>query len=404
MNAYNQRRNDNPFGRTMNRYRDDGDSYKLMVRKFSSDVENKIIEILIKDKSFTEKDANAFMRNMFSLGDKRRTEQLKKIQDCYSKGKTSKECAKKLLDDYYKITVVNKYQNTQKFQNNRELSGEGEITEVSENKYNINIYHNLASFSQFVQNQGFTKQEKNGYKYQLKPTNEGIDYSKYKKVAPSLFWNFITKVSNLGLVFKLDTTYVENIVNSLNNKTYVLYMKTPLVEDSEIKDVFRHSKLLSAIIKHIENNKHTQKSNFYIGIDNNSHIHFGLISNDKKFKIGYCKYTSSDFRKLIPHIKSDKQIDLNELSKKIVSKLYSVHNAKKVFNLHLDKYDEDINLYINIINNNFTIVIETTDNDIITRNYIQEMVNNYVKFSQYTEWELRKENKSNKTVYYFILK
>ncbi|MFW6243496.1 MAG: hypothetical protein ACOC2W_04985 [bacterium] len=94
-------------------------------------------------------------------------------------------------------------------------------------------------------------------------------------------------------------------------------------------------------MKHIEND-YKSESSFYIGIDDNSYIHFGLISNNMKYKVGYTKYKSSDFKNIIPYIQSDKQVDLEKLSRKIVSTLYSLGNAKKVFDLHLDKYGEDI--------------------------------------------------------------
>ena len=395
MNAYNQRRNENPFSQTFTRYRKDEDSFSLLVKKYASKVEDKIVDVLKKDKGFTEKDAKIFMKNLFSIDKKRSLDQRKEIKECYVKGKTVKKCAKKMLDKYYKITVVNKYQNTKKYQTDRNLAGEGEITEVTENKYNnYNIYHNLASFSEFIQNEGV----RNGI------LNEKIDYDKFKKVAPSLFFNFLNKVGKLGINFKLDTTYVKGVPNSLNNKSYVLYLETPEINDSQIKDVFRYNKILSKFLKYLEDRDYDSKSGFYIGIDNNSYIHFGMISNNMKYKVGYTKYTSNDFKKIIPHIQSDKQIDLENLSRKIVSTLYSISNAKKVFDLHLDKYGEDVDLYIGIIDNKFNIVIETLDNDIITLNYIEDMVRNYVKFSQHTEWELKKENKANKTIYYFTLK
>lgn len=396
MNAYNQRRNQNPDSQYINRYNKSDDTFSLLVKKYSSKVENEIVTILQKDKKMSEDDAHKFMINLFSLDKKRNKDQRKEIENCYINGKTVDECAKELLDKYYKITVVNKYQNTNKFQTNRELSGEGEITEVTENKYNKYIYHNLASFSQFIDNELITND-----KFKI---DEKINYKDYKKVSKSLLFNFLNKINKLGLKFKLNTTYVKNVTNSLNDKTYVLFLETDNINNREIKEIFKYGNILSNILNYLKDVDYDSVSKFYIGIDSNSNIHFGMIFNNMKYKIGYTKYTSYDFKKIISLIQSDKQIDLEKLSNKIVSILYSINNAKKVFDLHLDKYDEDIDLYIGIVDNKFNIIIETIDDDILTLKYIEDMVKNYVKFSQFTEWELNKEKKSNKTIYYFTLK
>ncbi|MFW6243495.1 MAG: hypothetical protein ACOC2W_04980, partial [bacterium] len=135
------------------------------------------------------------------------------------------------------------------------------------------IYHNLASFSEFVVNEGLRykmvgksvddvdsmikgmekielndffvekaydylhgeipldfaeKYNKKIYDYidkwvrHVNRTDEKIDYSKFKKVSPSLLYNFLSKVGKLGVNFKLNTTYVKGVPNSFNNKSYVL--------------------------------------------------------------------------------------------------------------------------------------------------------------------------------------
>ena len=107
MNAYNQ---DNPNYNTLSRYKYEGrdDPFRLLVKKYSSDVQDTIIGILQKTKKMSEHDAYNFTNDMFSIDDKRQKDISDEVEDCYTDGKTLKQCAEQLIDKYYKIAKVNR--------------------------------------------------------------------------------------------------------------------------------------------------------------------------------------------------------------------------------------------------------------------------------------------------------
>ena len=365
MNAYNQ---DKLRTHALSRYNLEGkdDPFRLLVKKYLSDVEDVLIDILQSSKNMSEKDANDFADNLFSLDDKRQKDIAIEVEDCYKNGKTKKECAQQIIHKYYRITKNNKYINKAEYQTNRDLSGEGEITEV----------------------------------------DERIHYKEFHRVAKSMFWNFIYRINDLNLKFILNTTFVKNVPNSLNNNTgYVLYMETSKINNREVEYEFKHSKTLSNILTYIMGKDSPNEITFYIGMDNSSELHFGFIINNKRHKIGYVDYNSYDFKKLVPYIETtDKEIDLIKLSRKFISNVESIGNITKMMKLYFYKYEEEIEIYSTIINNYFSIVVETTNDDIINKSYIEEMVSKYGKLSHHTQWTIEQMRRKNKTIYYFILK
>ena len=107
MNAYNQdniTRTDSTPAQigTINRYKSEGsdDTYALLIKKYSSDVQDIVIKILVQNKKMSENDANTFCENMFSLGDKRQADIKQEVQTCYDEGKTKRQCAHQLVDKY----------------------------------------------------------------------------------------------------------------------------------------------------------------------------------------------------------------------------------------------------------------------------------------------------------------
>ena len=601
MNAYNQENITMSDSKPLlvgnvNRYQAQGgdNTYALLIKKYTSDVEDLVIKILRQNKKMSENDANTFAENMFSLGDKRQKDISKEVQACYDEGKTKRQCAHQLVDKYYKITKVNKYQNQTSYQTDREQGGEGEVTEVSESlrdkmtpkskeeirqalsnvnssdrrdklfklkdgvlgsddafydfleknldekeinylkkrlksRYQDHIAYDMLYaltdkqvdkvINLILQNNeisnlpqqgknptkverikkflGFKKEEsvKEGIKDLMTPrkkeevlnkiinsskekieeiiyddcidyfdgdqdkvfhfirnivgvrdvnkrikelypyedeeeyivayalevltkeelikmfkvmfygeVNEKVKYEQFKQVAPSLFWNFIDRMKDLNLQFKLDTSYIKGLPNSLNTKGYVLYMETPKVNNTEVEYEFKHSRILSNILGYITDKESDKETSFYIGIDQTAQLHFGFFISGKRYKIGYTVITSYDFQKLIPNILANKDIDLSKLSKKFVSNIESLSAIHTKLTLYLDKYEDDIVIYNAIINNNFGIIIESINDEVVSQQYIEEIIKKYVKISHYSNWYVEKTKSNNKTFYYFILK
>lgn len=371
MNAYNQQnvtQTDSTPSQvgTVNRYQAQGsdNTYGLLIKNYSGGVQDIITKILVQNKKMSENDANTFCENMFSLGDKRQADIKQEVQTCYDEGKTKRQCAHQLVDKYYKITKVNKYQNQQSYQTNRDQGGEGETTEVTEK----------------------------------------VKYEQFKQVAPSLFWNFVERLRELDLKFKLDTTQVKGINNSLNTPGYVVYLETSKINNREVEFEFKHSKILSNILSYITDKESENEMSFYMGFDKTAQLHFGFFINDKRYKIGYTLANSYDFQKLISYITADKDLDLMKLSRKFVSNIQSLSAIKEILTLYLDKYEDDIVIYNSIINNNFGIIIESLNDEVISQQYIEEIIKKYVKISHYSNWYVEKMKSNNKTFYYFILK
>lgn len=360
---------------TLNRYKNenDVDSFILLINKYSSDVKDKVVSVLQKTKKMTEDEADKFMKNLFSLGPKREKSIADEVENCYVSGKSLEQCANILIDKYYSITKNNKYVNTIRHQTNRDVSGEGEVTEVDES-----------------------------FMYASK-INEKTNYDNFKKVSISLFWNFLYRSSDMGLNFLLDISHIKNIKNSLNTSGYVLYMTTNEINKREVIHEFKHSVMLSKMLDYIlSKNPSEDNISFYVGFDGNAHLHFGFIMNDNKYKIGYADYKSGDFQKVIPYIKPNKNIDLIKLSKKFVTNTVSLSSIRASLDSHLHTY-EDIEIYNTISDDNFGIVIESYDDDVITQPYIDSIIKKCAKISHHSKWEIQKVRNGNKTIYYFTM-
>jgi hypothetical protein len=472
MNAYNQENTTSTNSRpylvgTVNRYDAQGsdNTYGLLVKRYTSDVRDVVIDLLQSEKKMSEKDAETFCDNMFSLGSKRESDIREEIKSCYEDGQTKKNCAKQLIDKYYKITKVNKYQNGTNYQTDRDQSGEGEVTEVSEsvrskmtprdkeevirkfinsskNDMEEIIYDDCVEFFKgdqdaffdFIENEvgikdlwervtklhpadyddvmvvwgleAMTKEEliKMFKLMQYGSVNEKVKYEEFKLVSPSLFWNFVNRLNELELKFVMDTTYVRGLNNSLNTQGYIVYMETPKINNREVEYEFKYSKVLSNILGYILDKESGNETSFYLGFDVRGQLHFGFLINEKRYKIGYIDATSHDFQKLIPHITADRSIDLSKLSRKFISNIESLGSIRTILNLYLERYDDDIVMYNSVINNNFGIVIESLDDEVVSQQYIEEIIKKYVKISHYSNWYIEKMKSGNKTFYYFVLK
>lgn len=99
------------------------DSYTLMIRKFMKGVATQMIDIVVKEHNIPEEEALDFIEYMISCTDKRKNEIEEIVEKCYKEGNSKLECARILLDKYYKITKINVY---------KDKSEHEEITGVNE--------------------------------------------------------------------------------------------------------------------------------------------------------------------------------------------------------------------------------------------------------------------------------
>ena len=340
-------------------------NYLLLLTKYFDSVQNKMKELLQSNKNMNHKQAEKFMGKMVNLDNKRMKDLKGEVADDYAKGMSVKDCAQQTIDKYYNLTKVNQYKAPME---------QEEVTEVSE-KVTTSFYH-------------------------------------FKQVSSSLFWNFIQRVSKLGVKFIFDTSYINKMDNTLNHKDFNLYMETPEVKDKDVEYEFTHSKLLSSILKVITSNNHEGDGiKFFIAIDKNKLMRFGYILNDKKYTFGAFKYQSSDMLKLAPHmVASNGDIDFKVLSNKFKSSMWLVWYYRSVLKVYLEQYNDvdkdSINIYISVINNKLALVVESSNNDdVLNKKYIENILQTNISD------RLKKEDfyvndiqYQGKTHYYIIIK
>lgn len=335
------------------------DSYSLLLRKFLKGVATKMIDIVVKEKHIPEEEALDFIEYMLSSDDNRKNKVHELVEKCYKEGNSKSECAKILLDNFYKITKINVY---------KDSSEQEEIIEVTESLNNEII----------------------------KPT-----------ASLSLLINFISRLNDLKIKFILDTKYINGIVNSLNTKDYLFYVETKPINNKEVEFEFKYSKALSKILTSFDKYKEmTNEISFYIGIDKNNFLHFGYIITDKRIKIGTVKYKTQDIQKISQMIEStNKDIDMNILSQRFLSTLSLIQYYKNVFNEYLQSYEDDIEIYTTIIDNKFVVVIESIDHDIINKKYLDNIVSNnkFIKRPFHYEWEIKTTIINKKLYFYFTI-
>jgi len=163
--------------------------------------------------------------------------------------------------------------------------------------------------------------------------------------------------------------------------------------------------MLSSVLSYINGSKESSnETSFYIAFDDKHRVHFGFIINKKRYKIGFSLYNSYDFQKCIPFIEGSKDVDLLKLSKKFISNVETLNSIRKTIDTHLNKYEDDIEIYNTIIDNNFSVAIETVLDEVVSQQYLEEIIKKYVKFYHYSNWHIEKKKVNDKTIYYLILK
>jgi len=335
-------------------------NYLLLLTKYFDSVQNKMKDLLQSTKGMNHKQADTFMGKMVNLDNKRMKDLKGEVADAYAKGISIKDCAQQTIDKYYNITKVNQYKAPMQ---------QEEPTEVSE-KVTTSFYH-------------------------------------FKHVSSSLFWNFISRIKKLNIDFVFDTSYINKLDNSLNNKEFVLYVETPEVKDKDVEYEFTHSKLLSNILKVIDSNKHEGEGiKFFIAIDKNKQMRFGYIINGKRYTFGGFNYQSSDIFKLDPYIKaSNGDIDFKSLSIKFKSSMEYMGYYRNVLKVYLENYS-DINIYMSVINNKLSLVVESSGNDdVLNKRYIEHILENNIGHKlKKGEFYVNDIQYEGKTHYYIVIK
>lgn len=105
----------------------DTDTYKPLLNGYTKKVKEEIVLQLKERKKLSQTDAEDFLVNLFSLGDKRLNEIKDIISDSFSKDKNAKLCAETLISKYYGITRINKYDDPYTHE---------EVTEIQESLLN----------------------------------------------------------------------------------------------------------------------------------------------------------------------------------------------------------------------------------------------------------------------------
>jgi len=319
-----------------------GDNYSILLKNFIEKVRIEMIDILINKKNISEDNATIFVDKIFNNNID------KEIDKYYNDGISKEDCANNLLNKYYDKIKINFFK------------GKNNIEEI----------------------------------------NESLN----SKIPSSLFYNFINRINNLNIKFILNTRYIKGLSNSLNDKNYNLFLETSKIDKRLVEHEFKFSKILNSVVSSI-NLYNTDEISFYLGIDKDSNINIGYILDNKRINIGNFKYKTTDFNKISYIIEpTDKEIDINKVFDKILSRLKTIQYYKNIFTEHLQLY-EDVSIYTSIIDNKISIVIESLDSDIINYNYLNNIVkgNIFKRIPIKYNWVLRYKHNKGIEIFYFTL-
>lgn len=177
-------------------------------------------------------------------------------------------------------------------------------------------------------------------------------------------------------------------------------MESDEVDNQDVIYEFKYSKVLSSFLQFI---KDQVKISFFININNNNMLQFGYIKGDKKYELGYYKYTNSDISKLDSVIeKTNSAIDFKELAKGFRWCIEMAYFVKLNLAAYLNKY-EGVEYYVNIVRNKFTIIIECDDSDILNISYIKRILKNGFTDHQYNRLDIEYEKIDKKDFYYITI-
>lgn len=338
-------------------YGSNDDPRNLLSDQFSYEVYQLLIHILMTDKKIPEDKAVDIVDELF-----RNNKVPATIKNNFSNEMTKEECAKNILEKYYKITKINNFST---YLNQEEVTGVNENTQT--------------------QTETTTKKEK---EFDSSISN--------KNTSPIIFWIFVNKIYNLKLQFLLDTVHFKNKENSLNNNFFNIYMKTDKIKVDDIEYDFKHSRILAYFLKFLDLEEEIE---FFIGIKLNK-IYYGFVKDEKNYQLGLMEYSNTDIYKLDNYIKkTNTDIDLKILANKFRSNLNEIYHVLQSINYYLENYDEVKYVYITIIDNKFYIVVETEDSDILSVQYLTDKIKSNTYYRNRLKFNIEKSSKENKDFY-----
>lgn len=318
----------------------------LIVKHYYKGVSDIIFNVLETEKGFNESDAVDFIDKFFSASNKQYKNIKKLVEDYITNDKSEQDCADELLKQYYKISSINLDNN----KSNRE-----EVIGINENSASVSI-----------------------------------------RTSPKMFEILITKITNLGLKFIFNTHHIKNESNTLNVKDYMIFMETKSTDSTDIIYQFKYNNFFSNIVDIFNSTK--SEISFYIGITNDSILHYGFITDSKKYEIGHIKYTNNNIYNLSKIIYSNSDIDFKKLSNKFKSSTNELYYAMGVIKEHTMNY-EDVYTYIDVIDNTFMIIIENEEQDILSEKYIIHILENNIPKRRRYSLNVKRIQKNNKEIY-----
>lgn len=325
------------------------DAYIAVIQNYINGIKSSMILSLQKNKKMSEDKAFDFVEHLFNMGYDRTRKMINKIKDYYQEGQTVSNTAKKLLDTYYKIAVIN---------SENPIYSTPEVVEVT----------------------------------------ESVDTVNNKVTSKRLFWIFLNKLNEINVKFDFNTYYIKGIDNSLNKDKYFINMISNKIDTQDVIYEFKYSKLLSSFLKFIKTKPDVA---FFLNINNQNILQFGYIINTKKYELGYYKYTNFDIAKMDFILdKTNNAINFRELSSGFRTNLAIAHQVKKTLLAYLNKY-EDIDYYITISNNKFIIVIDCRNSDVLNKKYLERIINNHLSTLEYKRISII-DNKIDKRYMYYI--
>lgn len=320
---------------------------------YMSDVKSNAIHIIKNFKKIPKFKSKEFIENLFSETNKNRQEIRDEIMNSFNNNQSAKNCARIIINNFYDGIKYTE----------QESESDTDVVEVNEN--NKLYYH-------------------------------------YNNVSNSLFWNFMSRISNIGIKFNFDTTIISDGENSLNKKDYIFFIKTDDISRRDIEHYFIHSKLLSSILNVIKDDTFV---NFFIGITPENKLKFGYYHDGDRYTIGQIEYKSNDIKRLSSYIKcSDSSLSFEKLSNRFKTNISIINFYKKILIDYLKTY-VDLKIYLDIINDKISLIIETDDNGILNKKYINNIINSNNTYKlKSDDYTIIENINGNKTYYILNLK
>ena len=242
----------------------------------------------------------------------------------------------------------------------------------------------------------------NKYRIERNNVTENKFYH-YEDVPSSLFWNFIRISNDLKIKFNFNTSLINSYINSLNNEDYIFYIETKEIEKDDLIFEFENSIVLKKFLKYLTNEE-DKFSKLFLGINKNNKLRFGYLIGEKRYVIGNIDYKSIDMKKLeknINYISDD--ISISEISRRFKSSLTILNNLKDIIQTYTQHYP-DVKVYINVDDNQFSLNVQTDDEDILNSVYLNDVLKSNKVYRLNVEFNLEEIKRGNITIYKITIK